>query len=108
MSVSDDLREEQKTCIYRVVQEALRNAVRHAHATSISIRLTQRRDRLVLVIGDNGRGFNREEEKGLGLLGMKERVEHLGGSFVLASQPRRGSQVQVEIPHLPVAAYSST
>lgn len=98
-SVSDDLSDEAKTCIYRVVQEALRNAVRHARATVVSISLCQSGGRLLLSVKDNGRGFNPEDQKGLGLLGMEERVRHLGGIFVLSSASGSGAHIRVELPY---------
>jgi signal transduction histidine kinase len=98
-SISDDLSDETKTCIYRIVQEALRNAVRHARATSVSISLVQDAGRLVLSVNDNGCGFDPEDQKGLGLLGMEERVRHLGGTFALTSASGNGASIQVELPY---------
>ena len=76
---SDDLPDEYKTCIYRVVQEALHNCARHSHATTVRIRVEQKPDRLMLVIQDDGQGFDVRQMKGLGLLGIQERVARLGG-----------------------------
>jgi signal transduction histidine kinase len=98
-SVPDDLSEEEKTCVYRVVQEALRNAVRHAHARSVTIDLAYVHGSLELSVTDDGRGFSPEQEKGLGLLGMQERVKHLNGSFEISSARGSGSAVRVLIPH---------
>ena len=73
--VSDDLPDDYKTCVYRLVQEALHNIARHANAKSVDIHLTSgMRDRLLLEIRDDGQGFVPELEKGVGLLGMEERV----------------------------------
>ena len=77
---SDELPDEYKTCIYRVVQEALHNCARHSHATTVRIRVEQELDRLLLTIQDDGRGFDVRETKGLGLLGIQERVTRLGGT----------------------------
>lgn len=97
-SVPDDLPDEHKTCIYRVVQEALRNAVRHANAKTVRIDLRHDTDKLVLTIDDDGHGFVPEREKGLGLLGMEERVTHLHGRFRVESMPEKGTRLYVELP----------
>ncbi len=97
-SISEDLPDEHRTCIYRIVQEALRNVVRHANAKSVHIRLHQSGEQLVLTIQDNGQGFVPEREKGLGLLGMEERVTHLRGSFHIESTPGVGTSIRVELP----------
>ncbi len=97
-SVSDELTDEQKTCIYRVVQEALHNAVRHANAKKVQVQLSQNNGHLALTITDDGKGFSPEREKGIGLLGMEERVRHLSGSLALRSRPGQGTQVRVELP----------
>jgi signal transduction histidine kinase len=98
-SVSEDLSDECKTCIYRVVQEALRNVVRHANANHVQIRLSQSQDTLLLTIQDDGQGFEPEREKGVGLLGMEERVFHLHGTFQLESRPGQGTLIRVELPY---------
>ena len=95
---SDDLPDEYKTCIYRVVQEALHNCERHARATTIRIRLQQEPDRLVLKIQDDGRGFEVGQMKGLGLLGIQERVAQLGGRVDIHSKPGNGTILAVELP----------
>lgn len=97
-AIPEDLPDEHKTCIYRVVQEALRNAVRHAEAKTVSITLSQKAANLVLSIQDNGRGFFPEHERGLGLLGMEERVTHLHGDFQVESRPGEGTAIYVELP----------
>ncbi len=97
-SVSDDLDDAHRTCIYRIAQEALRNTVRHARASRVNIDLTQDSEGLMLTIDDNGSGFRPEREKGVGILGMEERVKHLGGSFELRSERGAGSHIQVRLP----------
>ncbi len=93
-----DLPEEHKTCIYRVVQEALHNVVRHAQASAAQIRLQWEEGRIDLTVQDDGTGFDADRIKGLGLLGMEERVHHLGGIFAIDSQPGRGTAVKVQLP----------
>jgi signal transduction histidine kinase len=95
---SDDLPDEYKTCVYRVVQEALHNCSRHSHATTVRIRVGQDLGRLSLSIQDDGQGFDAQQSKGLGLLGMEERVTRLGGRFEVHSKPGNGTVLTVELP----------
>ena len=97
-NVADDLPEEHKTCIYRVVQEALNNCARHAFARSVRIEVVQESGRIRLSVLDDGLGFNSAHTRGLGLLGMEERVTHLGGRFHLQSEPGHGARLRIEIP----------
>jgi signal transduction histidine kinase len=94
----DDLPDEYKTCIYRVVQEALHNCARHSRAATVRIRVEQERDRLLLNIQDDGQGFDVQQTKGLGLLGIQERVTRLGGICQVHSQPGRGTTLSVALP----------
>lgn len=100
-NVADDLPEDLKTCIYRVVQEALHNCARHAFARSVRIRVVQESRRIRLSVLDDGQGFDSTRTRGLGLLGMEERVTHLGGRFQLQSAPGRGARLHIEIPLAP-------
>ena len=100
-SVADDLPEEHKTCIYRVAQEALHNCARHACARSVRIEVVQECDRICLNVLDDGQGFNSRHTRGLGLLGIEERVTHLGGRFHLQSEPGHGVRLRIEIPLAP-------
>jgi len=96
--VSDDLPEEFKTCIYRVVQEALHNVARHAGAGSVRVVAQQEPRRLLLSIQDDGRGFDVRRSRGLGLLGMEERIAHLGGTLQLVSEQGSGTLISVVLP----------
>ncbi|MGP0072168.1 MAG: ATP-binding protein [Bryobacteraceae bacterium] len=98
---SDELPDEYKTCIYRVVQEALHNCARHSHASSVGIRVELAEDRLRLTIRDNGKGFDVAHTKGLGLLGIEERVTRLGGTLRVRSEPHSGTTLSVELPLTP-------
>jgi len=95
---SDDLPDEYKTCVYRVVQEALHNCERHSHATAVRIRVEQKFDRLMLVIQDDGQGFDVRQMKGVGLLGIQERVARLGGMASVHSKPGGGTILSIELP----------
>jgi signal transduction histidine kinase len=95
---SDDLPDDYKTCIYRVVQEALHNCSGHAEATRVQIRVQQQSSRLALSIQDDGRGFDVRQTKGLGLLGIEERVARLGGKCEIHSEAGSGTIVAIELP----------
>jgi signal transduction histidine kinase len=103
-TVADDLPEAHKTCIYRVVQEALHNCARHSGARSVRLTAVQDEARIVLSIEDDGKGFDSKTVRGMGLLGMEERVTHLGGTFRVNSRPGKGVKLRIELPLAPVAA----
>jgi signal transduction histidine kinase len=96
--VSDHLPEEHKTCVYRVVQEALHNCAQHADAQLVRVTVQEEPDKLLLAIQDDGRGFPSPQGRGLGLLGMEERVTHLGGSFHVDSRHGQGTLLRIELP----------
>jgi len=96
--VSEALPDEHKTCIYRIVQEALHNCARHASAKTVKVVVRQEPARIIMVVQDDGRGFDVSVNRGLGLVGMEERVRRLGGEFEVKSQPGKGSLVRVELP----------
>lgn len=93
---------EAKEALYRVAQEALNNVVKHAQAHKVHLRLQQQDGKLELEIRDDGVGFDarRGYPGHLGLVSMRERIEHLGGSFGLESSPGAGSTVRavLELP----------
>ncbi len=93
-----NLPDEYNTCIYRVVQEALHNCSSHAHASSVRIRVHQDQSRLSLSIQDDGEGFDSRQVKGLGLLGIEERVARLGGTSSVRSDPGSGTVLAIELP----------
>jgi signal transduction histidine kinase len=96
--IPDDLPEEHKICIFRVVQEALNNVCKHARATSARIDLRGQGERLAVSVRDDGRGFRTPHKSGLGLLGIQERVESLGGSLAVHSEPGKGASVEISLP----------
>lgn len=95
---SDDLPDEHKTCIYRLVQEALNNAARHASARNLQVTVRNQNDRVTFSVQDDGSGFDKGSVRGLGLLGMEERVRRLGGAFRIDSQLGRGTTIFAELP----------
>jgi len=95
----DGLADVGRTCLYRVVQEALTNCARHAQATTIQITMEGNKESVCLSIRDDGLGFDTGRAKtGLGLIGIEERVKELGGSLAVRSWPNRGTLLRVEIP----------
>ena len=96
--VSVELRDEQSMALYRVVQEALNNIARHAHATQVRITLDADAQGLLLKVQDNGLGISTTPQStGLGMLGMRERIAALGGAIAWTrTQP--GTLVQVSLP----------
>lgn len=90
-----------ETALYRVVQEAMTNVVRHAHATRVDVLAERRNGRVMVMIEDDGVGFDPENvERGedFGLLGLRERADALGGTLTLESAPGAGTTVVVEVP----------
>ena len=102
----EELPEEHKTCVYRIVQEALHNVVQHSGANSVSVNVSVSPDAdfLLLAVRDDGRGFDPRRQRGMGLLGIEERVGHLGGTFTVESQPGQGTTLKVKLPLVKVAA----
>jgi len=94
------LPDEIETALYRIAQESLTNAVRHAHARRVSILLTRKDGAVCEVIEDDGRGFDpdRRDAPGLGLEVMRERVELLRGRLTIESADGAGTTVVVEVP----------
>jgi len=94
-----------ETALYRVVQEAVNNAANHSGAQSFTLTFVLDADRVTIQMMDDGWGFDmaelaksRDRKRGLGFLGMKERVELLGGSFVFYSELGGGTKVTIEVP----------
>jgi len=92
-----------ETAVFRVIQEALTNAVRHARCRQVDLSLAVEHDEIVATIGDDGCGFDvaatlQAERRPFGLLSMRERVESLGGAITIASRPGHGTVVSVRVP----------
>jgi PAS domain S-box-containing protein len=91
----------QSTAAFRIVQEALTNILRHAHATQVAIATIIQADMLVLTVTDNGRGITEAEKfsrKSLGLLGMQERAHLVGGDVEITGRKGAGTTVHVRVP----------
>ena len=110
--VSDGLPDSIKTCVYRIIQEALHNAEKHSGATRVKVAVKQNGERLTAEVVDNGCGFTVDPQgrpfrnNGLGLLGMRERAANNGGTLTIDSAPGRGTRIALVIPAaaLPQAA----
>jgi len=102
--VDDSFPEDMRINFYRIVQESLTNAIKHSHATDVSIRIEKDDSQVILSIHDNGSGFNistnlgQSEIEGFGITGMAERAHLLGGRFDIHSVPGHGTVLTVTIP----------
>jgi signal transduction histidine kinase len=91
---------ERKEALYRIAQEALHNIVKHAHASTVLLRLARQEGGITLEVADNGRGFNPTNTfpGHLGLHSMRERTERLGGTLAFESAPGQGTHILVRVP----------
>jgi signal transduction histidine kinase len=103
----EDLGGAKRTVLFRVAQEALNNVARHSQATAVRVTITQVAGAAQMEIADNGKSFQVEKtlltkgNKRLGLIGMRERVEMVGGTLAIESTPGRGTTVRARIPFNP-------
>jgi two-component system sensor histidine kinase DegS len=86
--------------LFRLIQESVHNAMKHAQAKEIEVKVELRKDRLIVVVKDDGKGFDLNEVKfqSFGIIGMKERVELLDGEISIDSKVGSGTTVRIEIP----------
>ena len=105
MQLTAKLPAEIELALYRILQEALRNVEKHSNARHVTVRLRQRGAFVQLVINDDGIGFDqdrqparRSEKGGLGLLSMRERASYVGGTLMIKSVSRAGTEIDVLIP----------
>ena len=91
--------------LYRITQEALNNVVKHAGATHVSVLLERRADEALLIVEDNGRGFDVEKARaarsrhaGMGLVGMEERSALIGANLQFEAAPGKGSTLFIRVP----------
>jgi PAS domain S-box-containing protein len=99
--VDIEIKGQVNTVLYRVFREALTNILRHANADHAFIRLSQRLDTIILTIRDDGRGVTKKELKGttsLGLVGIRERLRMVGGTFTIEGKTGSGTVLSVEVP----------
>ena len=102
VGVDADLEEDERLVIYRVVQEALSNAVRHSQARTIEVNMAVADGVLQVRVQDDGQGFDAQERAlsggGMGLTGMRERASLVGGDLSITSEPGEGTTVDLQIP----------
>ena len=97
-NVPESLPDEYKICIYRFVQEALHNAARHSEAKTARVDVQGMPGRILITVADDGRGFDPQRERGLGILGMEERIKRMGGVLMIDSKPGRGTRLKADLP----------
>ncbi len=99
--VPDPLPFEIGLCLFRVLQEALHNAVKHSRVKSVEVQLAEHSNEVQLIVSDSGTGFDVEEARqgtGLGLTSMQERVRLVNGTITIESKPLRGTTIHARIP----------
>jgi signal transduction histidine kinase len=92
--------------LYRILQEALNNVAKHADASRVSVHLTYNHPRVILLITDDGRGFEAHDQtdsgrQGIGLVSMRERAASVGGEIDIRSIPQKGTSIRVTLPARP-------
>src|SRR5258705_5687425 len=96
-----DLSQEKATAVFRILQEALTNVLRHAHATRVNITIAEEEAEFVFEIRENGRGITEDENIGsrpLGLIGMRERAHLVGGRIEIIGVGERGTVLTLRVP----------
>jgi len=95
----DMLPDEISHSLYRIIQEAVENILRHSNATDVGVSLFSQGKQIKLIVADNGRGFdlNNIQKDHLGIRGMRERIEMLGGTFEVVSNMNHGTQISILI-----------
>ena len=101
--VPDELSVEVALCLFRIVQEALRNVVKHGDTAEAKVELFAQGDVINLCVSDDGAGFDpaNPQNGGLGLVSMRERMRLIGGKFSIESAPARGTRVRIQVPLVP-------
>jgi signal transduction histidine kinase len=97
-NVAETLPDPLMVCVYRVVQEAVNNALRHAHAKNVTVELRQSAAAVHVQVTDDGAGFDPKRTRGMGLLGMEERVKRQGGTLSVESKPGAGTTLRADLP----------
>ena len=100
-SLPNALPKELTLCLFRIAQEALRNAVRHSGATHVRVIIRKSSDAIHVAVIDDGRGFEMNStslSEGLGFISMRERLRIVGGELQIHSQPAQGTRIEVSVP----------
>ena len=109
-AIPGDIPPETALCVYRVIQEGLRNIAKHAHARHVDIFLKRTANHLLATIEDDGAGFEprcARHTPGIGLASMRERVQYVNGEFTIQSEPGQGTVIDLSVP-LPRGEYEKT
>jgi signal transduction histidine kinase len=96
-----ELNEEQSTAVFRILQEALTNVLRHAQASKVDIKIDKEKGYFVLSVSDNGKGITesvKSQQRSLGILGMRERAHLIGGEIDIKGVAGEGTVVIVRVP----------
>jgi len=91
-------------CLFRVLQEALHNAVKHSRVKRVEVQVVESSNEVHLIVSDSGTGFDVEaarQGRGLGLTSMQERVRLMNGSIIIKSKPMGGTTIHVRVPLAP-------
>lgn len=101
MGLEKRLNQKYEIAFFRLVQESIQNAIKHAEATLIKVKLDVGAKDLVMVINDNGKGFDPalKRDKSFGLIGMRERVEMLNGKLTINSTIGEGTKIMIKVPY---------
>jgi signal transduction histidine kinase len=95
----ETLPDSHRTCVFRVIQEALTNCVRHSKARRISVTVTGHQDELAIAVRDDGVGFDPTQRRGgLGLRGIEERVKELAGTVTISGDAGKGTTLEIHVP----------
>ena len=97
-----DINSQASIALFRIIQEALNNVAKHAHASKVEIELSQVDDKLVLKIKDDGIGFEKNTKRktdSFGLIGMRERMFLLGGEILIEGEKNKGTKIHIELPY---------
>jgi signal transduction histidine kinase len=106
--IPGQIRKDVTLCLFRIVQEALRNVVKHSGAAEVKVELSGHGDHIDLGISDSGAGFSPEAasgKAGLGLISMRERLRLVGGQLSVESEPSHGTRIRVRIPQVTITTH---
>jgi two-component system sensor histidine kinase DegS len=92
-----------EVALFRLIQESVQNALKHAEASTITVKLEMRREQIIVMIKDDGKGFDKNESKqeSFGLIGMRERVELLSGELSIDTKIDKGTIIMINVPIRP-------
>lgn len=95
---AENLGNDKKVIVYRIVQELLNNCLKHANATQLQVSVSYSPNQLQLTLADNGHGISTEKQEGIGLISIKNRLNLLKGNLEMESLPGKGLKISIEVP----------